>query len=106
MNKKIIDKIKEFRDKRNWKQFHTGEHLAKALIIEAAELLECFQWEHEAEDIEPLKEELADVFMYAILLADHYDFDIEEIILNKLEKNKKKYPVNKAYGKNDKYDKL
>lgn len=93
MNKKIRKKIIEFRDKRDWEKHHQGEHLAKALIIEAAELLECFQWENEAKDLEHLKEELADVLIYAILIADRYDFDIEEIILNKIKKNGLKYPL-------------
>lgn len=93
MDKKIIKKIIEFRDERNWEQHHKGEHLAKALIIEAAELLECFQWENEAKDLEHLKDELADVLIYAILIADRYDFDIEEIILKKIKKNGQKYPV-------------
>lgn len=96
MDKEIIKKIIKFRDKRDFKKYHKGEHLAKALIIEASELLECFQWQNEASDIEHLKEELADVFIYAVLLAEKYDFDIKEIILNKLEKNKIKYPVNNS----------
>lgn len=93
MNKEIIKKIIEFRNERSWEQFHKGEHLAKALIIEAAELLECFQWENEAKDLEALKEELADVFIYGILLAEAYSFNIEEIILSKLKKNAIKYPL-------------
>lgn len=93
MDKEIIKKILEFRNKRDWKKHHRGEHLAKALIIEAAELLECFQWENEAICKDHLAEELADVFMYAILMADAYQLDIKEIILNKIEKNKEKYPL-------------
>jgi len=96
MDKEIIKKIIEFRDKRDFKKHHKGEHLAKALIIEASELLECFQWQNEVNDVNHLKEELADVFIYAVLLAEKYDFDIKEIILNKLEKNKIKYPVNNS----------
>ncbi len=102
MKKEIIDKIIKFREERNWKQFHKGEHLAKALIIEAAELLECFQWENEVTDLAALKEELADVLIYAVLLADAYDLDIEEIVLEKLKINEKKYPVSLAYGKSNK----
>lgn len=102
MKKEIIEKIIKFREERNWKQFHTGEHLAKALVIEAGELLECFQWENEVRDLKNLKEELADVLIYSILLADVYDLDIEKIILDKLKINELKYPVEKAYGSNKK----
>lgn len=106
MNRTIIDKINRFTEERNWEQFHSGENLAKALIIEAAELLEKYQWKQETEDIEGLKEELADVFLYAIMIAEKYGFDIEEIINAKIEKNARKYPVTKAYGKSDKYNNL
>ncbi|HHU56185.1 MAG TPA: nucleotide pyrophosphohydrolase [Acholeplasmataceae bacterium] len=104
MNKKIIEKIIKFRDDRNWKQYHSGENLAKALSIEAAELLELYQWKHEVDNLEALKEELADVLIYGILLADTYNFDIEEIIEDKLKKNNEKYPVEKSYGNAKKYN--
>ena len=106
MKQDILNKIREFTEARNWRQFHTGVNLAKSLVIEAAELLELYQWSEEASKQEALKEELADVFIYAIMLADRYGFDIEEIILEKMEKNERKYPVSKAYGKSNKYDEL
>lgn len=96
MDKQVIKEIIKFRDKRGFEKYHKGEHLAKALIIEASELLECFQWQNEASDVKHLKEELADVFIYATLLAEKYNFDIKEIILDKLEKNKIKYPINNS----------
>lgn len=103
MTKEIIDKLIKFRDDRNWKQFHTGENLAKSICLEAAELLEIYQWSSEACDIERVKEELADVLMYSLMLAQHYDLDVNEIILNKMEKNAKKYPIEFAYGNSKKY---
>lgn len=94
MDKDIIKEILKFRDERDFKQYHTGEHLAKALSVEAAELLECYLWGNETDDLTHLKEELADVLIYAVLLAEEYDFDIKEIIYEKILKNKKKYPIN------------
>lgn len=106
MNKEVIMRINKFSKDRNWDQFHTGVHLAKALIIEAAELLELYQWKDEVSDIDKLKEELADVFIYSIRLVEKYGFDIDEIILDKMKKNEEKYPVSKAYGKSNKYNEL
>ena len=106
MKKEVINRINKFTSDRNWEQFHTGVHLAKALIVEAAELLELYQWKDEVSDIERLKEELADVFLYSIMISEKYGFDISEIIMSKMEKNEAKYPVNKAYGKSDKYNEL
>lgn len=102
---KLIQAIREFNEERDWDQFHTPENLAKSISIEAGELLECFQWDSNY-DKEHLCEELADVLSYCIMLADRLDADIEEIVLNKLEKTKKKYPVDKAKGISTKYDKL
>ena len=102
---KLIEAIREFNEERDWDQFHTPENLAKSISIEAGELLECFQWDNNY-DKENLCEELADVLSYCIMLADRLDVDIEEIVLNKLEKTKKKYPVDKAKGISTKYDKL
>ena len=105
----LMKKITAFRDARNWKQFHNPKDLAISISLEAAELLEIFQWsgaEIEAdseEKREQIREELADVFMYCCLMADKMDFDISEIILDKMERNNKKYPVEKSYGKSDKY---
>lgn len=104
MNKDILDRIIKFRDDRNWKQFHTGENLVKALNIEASELLELYQWKHEASDINKVKEELADVLIYAYLIGDVYKLDLDEIIMEKIKKNEEKYPIKKAYGNAKKYN--
>ena len=100
--KRVID---EFNKERDWDQFHTPENLAKSISIEAGELLECFQWNNNF-DKDEVCEELADVVNYCILLADKLDVELEDIILAKLEKTRKKYPVDKAKGKSTKYDKL
>ena len=104
-----MDKLKqayrEFSAERDWDQFHTPENLAKSICIEAGELLECFQWDNNF-DKEHLCEELADVISYCVMLADKLDVDIEEIVLSKLEKTKKKYPVDKAKGVSTKYTDL
>ena len=97
--------FRDFSDERDWGQFHTPENLAKSISIEAAELLECFQWSNEF-DKNAVCEELADVLSYCIMMADELDVDIEEIVLDKLEKTKAKYPVDKAKGISDKYNKL
>jgi len=97
--------FREFNEERDWDQFHTPENLAKSICIEAGELLECFQWDNNY-DKEHLCEELADVLSYCIMLADRIDVDLEEIVLDKLEKTKKKYPVEKAKGVSTKYDQL
>jgi len=103
----IINQLKKFRDERDWKQFHNPKDLALALSIESGELLEVFLWKEASEaDINRVKEELADVFAYALLLADCYDLNIQEIILNKIKKNKKKYPISKAMGTSKKYTEL
>lgn len=102
---KLIAALREFNEERDWDQFHTPENLAKSISIEAGELLECFQWNNDF-NMNDLCEELADVISYCIMLADRLDLDIEEIVLNKLEKTKKKYPVDKAKGISTKYDKL
>ena len=97
--------LREFNEERDWDQFHTPENLAKSISIEAGELLECFQWNNDF-DKEELCEELADVISYCIMLADKIEVSIEDIVLDKLEKTKKKYPVEKAKGISTKYDKL
>ena len=101
----LVDALRIFVAERNWQQFHTPENLAKSISIEAAELLELFQWSEPLE-VENIKDELADVLTYCILLADKYDLDIEQIVLEKLEKTKAKYPVEKSYGRSEKYDRL
>lgn len=105
--KKITEAIIKFRDERDWEQFHNPKDLALALSVESGELLELFLWK-EAEEANPekIKEELADVLNYAFLLAEKYGFDIEEIILEKLKTNAKKYPSDKAKGTAKKYTEL
>ncbi len=103
----IIKELIKFRDERDWKQFHNPKDLALALNIESSELLEEFLWKnHEEANKENIKEELADVFSYAFLLAEKYDFDVKEIVLEKIKKNNEKYPVGKAKGTAKKYNKL
>ena len=101
----IMQEIKQFNEERDWDQFHSPENLAKSISIEAGELLECFQWNNNY-DKEEVCEELADVFTYCIQMAMKLGVDPEEIILKKLEKTKKKYPVDKAKGVSTKYNKL
>lgn len=105
--KKITEALIKFRNERDWEQFHNPKDLALAINIEASELLEEFLWK-KAEDakIEKVKEELADVFAYAFLLADKYGFDVKEIVLDKIKKNGQKYPIEKAKGTAKKYNQL
>ncbi|MCR5551325.1 MAG: nucleotide pyrophosphohydrolase [Bacteroidales bacterium] len=99
--------IVKFTEERDWDQFHNGKDLALALSIEASELNEAFLWKNASDvNIEKVKEELADVINYAILLADKYNLDIKEIVLDKLKKNAEKYPIDKAYGSAKKYNEL
>ena len=99
--------IAKFTQERDWDQFHNGKDLALALSIEAAELNEAFLWKDASEvNIEKVKEELADVFNYAIQIADKYNLDVKQIVLDKLQKNAEKYPVDKAYGSAKKYNEL
>lgn len=100
-----MEAIRKFNEERDWDQFHSPANLAKSISIEAGELLECFQWGGDY-DKEAVCEELADVLNYCLVMADKLDVDLEEIVLRKLEKNIAKYPVEKARGKNTKYDKL
>lgn len=99
--------IVTFTQERDWDQFHNGKDLALALSIEASELNEAFLWK-KAEDVnvDKVKEELADIFNYAILIADKYDLDIKQIVLDKIRRNAEKYPVEKAYGSAKKYNEL
>ena len=101
----LMKKIKEFNEERDWDQFHSPENLAKSIAIESGELLECFQWNNNYEK-EEVSEELADVFTYCIMMADKLGVDPKEIILKKLDKTRKKYPVDKAKGVSTKYNKL
>lgn len=103
----LTEILRQFRDERDWVQFHNAKDLALALNIEAAELLEVFLWKApEQADINKVKEELADVLAFALLLADKYDLDVKQIVLEKLEKNALKYPVEKSKGSAKKYTEL
>lgn len=108
--KSIIDKINKFRDDRDWRKFHNEKDLAISISIEASELLELFQWKQSEEvttkSIERIKEELADVLIYSMMLADNLNLNIENIIEEKLEKNNEKYPVSRSKGTNKKYTEL
>ena len=99
--------IVQFTQERDWDQFHDGKNLALALELEAAELLELYLWKDAGEvDVDKVREELADVFNYAILIADKYGLDVKRIVLDKLERNARKYPVDKARGTAKKYNEL
>ena len=110
MNKELQNDILAFRDERNWRQFHNPKDLAISISLEAAELLENFQWSGEETDApekrQQIAEELADVLIYGVLLSDIMGLDIDDIMAKKLAKNGEKYPVKKAYGSKEKYDKL
>ena len=110
ISNKTLEIVKNFRDDRNWSQFHNPKDLAISICLEASELLEIYQWS--ADDLEctdkldKVKEELADVLSYSILLADRYGLDLDEIIPAKMKKNAEKYPVEKAAGVSTKYTDL
>ena len=110
MKQETINEVLKFRDDRNWKQFHNPKDLALSISLEAAELLEVFQWS--GSDIvceskkDKIKEELADVLVYCIHMADTCGLDMDEIIQEKMKKNNEKYPVEKAYGSKEKYTEL
>ena len=104
MTDKTIARIRKFTEDRDWDQFHSPANLAKSISIEAAELLECFQWSEENFDLEHVKEELADVIVYCQDMLDKLGLDVDEIVNRKMDKNEAKYPVGKAKGSNAKYD--
>ena len=104
--KEVITELRKFRDDRNWKQFHTPENLSKSIVIEAAELLENFQWGSISSNVKNIKEELADIMTYCLLMCDYYGFEAKDIIIEKLKLNEQKYPIEKSYGKSDKYTKF
>ena len=106
MKQETIERIRKFTEDRDWDQFHSPAHLAKSIVIEAAELLECFQWSDEEYDLQHVKEELADVMVYSQNLLDKLGLDADEIINMKMTQNEKKYPVDKAKGKSSKYNQL
>lgn len=108
---KLLQQILAFRDERDWAQFHDSKNLALALSVEAAELNELFLWKNTPEDLDSidktkLADELADVLVYALLLADKEGFDVADIVTNKLKKNGDKYPVGKSKGSSKKYTEL
>ncbi len=103
--RKVSEAVIQFTKDRDWDQFHSPENLAKSIAIESGELLECFQWNN-SYNKEKVCDELADVVNYAILLADKLDVDLEDIVMKKLEKNSKKYPVEKSKGNSKKYTEL
>ncbi|MDD3273414.1 MAG: nucleotide pyrophosphohydrolase [Bacteroidales bacterium] len=103
----LISKIVKFRDDRDWAQFHNPKDLAIALNIESSELLELFLWKNEdGANIGRVKEELADILIYSLLLANKYNLDVQTIIESKLKQNSEKYPVDKAKGSAKKYNEL
>ena len=106
MKKETIKRIRDFSIDRDWDQFHSPANLAKSISIEANELLECFQWDENNYDINEVKEELADVMNYCIQMAQKKGYDICEILNSKIDKNEKKYPIDKSRGISTKYDKL
>lgn len=110
MNKELIEKINTFREERDWNQFHNPKDLSISISLEAAELLEIFQWSGKDLNVpnktEKMEEELADIIIYSIMMSETLGFDIEKIVSQKLDKNSKKYPINKAFGKKEKYNEL
>ena len=105
MKAETIERIRRFSEERDWDQFHSPANLAKSIVIEAAELLECFQWNDNA-NLEDVEEELADILNYCLQLANKLNLDPVEIVRKKMKKNASKYPVEKSKGRSDKYDKL
>lgn len=102
----LIKEINQFRDDRDWRQFHNAKDLALSVSLEASELLENFQWKSSeeaiADDLENIKDEIADVMIYSLMLADDLGLSVEEIIKNKIKKNGEKYTVKKSRGNNKK----
>ena len=106
MEEKTLARIRKFTDDRDWDQFHSPANLAKSIVIEAAELLECFQWNETEYDLQHIKEELADVLVYLQNLLDKLELDADEIVNMKMKQNEAKYPVDKAKGNAVKYTEL
>ena len=106
-SEEIIQALLKFRNERDWEQFHNPKDLALAINVEAGELLELFLWKSANEaNVEKIKEELADVFAFAFMLAEKYNFDVKEIVLEKIKRNGEKYPIDKAKGIAKKYNEL
>lgn len=99
----LQQRINQFNKDRDWDQFHSPVNLTKSIVIEAAELLENFQWDENTYDLGDVSEELADILIYCFQLADRLGLDIQEIMMKKLEKNENKYPISKAKGSSLKY---
>ncbi len=106
MKQETIDRIRKFTEDRDWEQFHIPANLAKSIVIEAAELLECFQWSDEKYDLQHVKEELADIIIYSRNLLDKLGLDVDDIINMKMAQNETKYPIEKSRGSAVKYDQL
>lgn len=110
MTRETISEVLKFRDDRDWKQFHNPKDLAISISLEAAELLEIFQWSADdvvcADKMEKIREELADVVNYCILMADTCSLDLDEIVREKIKRNNEKYPVEKTFGSKEKYTEL
>ena len=106
MKEETVNRIRKFTEDRDWDQFHSPANLAKSIVIEAAELLECFQWSDDKYDLQHVKEELADVIVYSQNLLDKLGLDADDIVNMKMSQNEEKYPVEKAKGKSDKYTEL
>lgn len=105
MKEETVNRIRQFVSDRDWDQFHSPSNLAKSIVIEAAELLECFQWSDDF-DMQHVKEELADVLIYSQQLLDKLGLDMDDIINMKMTMNENKYPVETAKGSSQKYDLL
>ena len=106
MKQETIERIRKFTTDRDWERFHSPANLSKSISIEANELLECFQWDENNFDLKEVKEELADVLVYCRNMLDKLGLDEDEIVNEKMSKNEIKYPVDKAKGKANKYNKL
>lgn len=106
MKKDTLDRIARFTTDRDWDKYHTPANLAKSIVIEANELLECFQWNDEKYNLEHVKEELADVLVNSINLVNKLHLDVDEIINSKMEQNEKKYPIDKVKGQAKKYNEI
>ena len=106
MNQKTIERIRTFTAERDWDLFHSPANLAKSIVIEAAELLECFQWDDDKYEMQHVKEELADVLVYCQNLLDKLELDADEIVNMKMTQNEEKYPVEKSRGNAAKYNEL
>jgi NTP pyrophosphatase (non-canonical NTP hydrolase) len=106
MSKELLETIIKFRDARNWKQFHTPANLAKSISIESAELLENFQWNDSEFDLHEVTEEIADIYIYLLLLSNSLKIDLENATKEKISKNEIKYPINLSKNSSKKYTKF